>query len=65
MHSFWGFIDTIRMEIWLALIFVFHLLLYLALRTPRGVLVALLATAVYGVLIAILKAIAKRKRQEM
>ncbi|GAX88507.1 hypothetical protein [Effusibacillus lacus] len=65
MNTFWNFIDTIKLGVWLVLIFLFHMLLYLALGTDAWFVTTLLATATYAVAILLLKAIAKRRRQEI
>ncbi|MFC4767084.1 hypothetical protein [Effusibacillus consociatus] len=65
MERFWSFIDTMKLGVWLVLIFLFHMLLYLALRTDTWFLTALMATATYGAAFVLLKAIGKRRRQKI
>lgn len=65
MGRFWRFIDTIKLGVWLTLIFLFHMLLYLALGTDTWLTASLLATAAYGIVIWLLKQVAKRKRHQL
>lgn len=62
MGRFWRFIDTIKSGVWLALIFLFHMLLFLALGTDTWLAATLLITSVYGAVLWLLKQIAKRMR---
>jgi hypothetical protein len=60
MGRFWRFIDTIKLGVWLTLIFLFHMLLYLALGTDTWLTTTVWVTGIYGAVIWLLKQIAKR-----
>lgn len=64
LQRFWNFIDTMKIGVWLVVIFLLHMLLYLALRTDTWFVTALMATVTYGVVFALLKTVAKRRREE-
>ncbi|ASS73760.1 hypothetical protein CIG75_01405 [Tumebacillus algifaecis] len=63
MNRFWAFIERMNLALWIAVIFLFHLILYLSLGTDRWLYATVLATATYTAAFALLKALARNNKK--
>lgn len=60
MNRFWTFVERMNLMLWIAVIFFFHLILYLTLGTAGWLFATLLATATYTAALLLLKAYVRR-----
>lgn len=63
MNGFYRFVDRMNIGYWLLGIFIFHLALYLILRSDHWIFATIAATATYAVLLSYLKSVARRKKR--
>lgn len=58
-----GFLQRMNLLLWLAVIFLFHLILYLTLNTDDWLFATLSATLVYALVLGGLKFMVRRKNR--
>ena len=63
MNGFYNFVDRMNLGLWLIGIFVFHLILYLMLKTDHWIFATIAATATYAVLFSFLKMVVRRRNR--
>ncbi|HEU4964157.1 MAG TPA: hypothetical protein VFV52_09950 [Bacilli bacterium] len=63
MNSWVAFVNRMNLLLWVAVIFLFHLVLYLSLGTDNWLWATIAATATYTLVLVGLKSLARRKKR--
>lgn len=63
MNTWIDFINRMNVLLWTAVMFLFHLILYLSLGEDDWLMATLLATGTYALAFVLLKSFARRKKR--
>ncbi|TCP57621.1 hypothetical protein EV586_10265 [Tumebacillus sp. BK434] len=63
MNGILSFVERMNLLLWLAVIFVFHLVLYLTLGTDNWLIATVLATGTYAAVFVLLKAYVRNNKK--
>lgn len=63
MSGIWAFVERMNLLLWLAVIFLFHLILYLTLGTDDWLVATVMATGTYAAVFVLLKAYVRNNKK--